>query len=358
VSLQGWPLLVASIMLALGGPAACVYLWGRVRGLGALPARLALILACQITAILAVGVGINDHFQFFSSWSDLSGQSGQNSADAPIEQPNNGDRSLPRSLSQRLRRDFRPSGSKDVLEATLVGARSGIRSKVWVWLPSQYRQQPQRRFPVVELFTGFPGTPGAWFHVLQGPKMLEQAVKSGAAQPYILVAPTITVQPGRDTECVDVPRGPKVATWLTEDIRRIVIENFRTLPGRDAWGAMGYSTGGYCATKLPIQYPRLFRAGVSLAGYFSPSTSALAKLPGENLPILMRQRHPGVDLLLATSRQDPGTTAALDTMVKAARPPTLVYTYVVPHGGHNTGVWSAMLPKCFQWLTTELTRAH
>jgi hypothetical protein len=44
-------------------------------------------------------------------------------------------------------------------------------------------------------------------------------------------------------------------------------------------------------------------------------------------------------------------------MVKAAQAPTLVYTYVVPKGGHNTGVWAAMLPKCFQWLTTKLTHA-
>jgi enterochelin esterase-like enzyme len=355
VGLLGWPLLVVSIILALGGPAACIFLWGRIRGLGAVPARLALIVACQITAILAVGVGINDHFQFFASWSDLSGQNG---TDTPIEQANNGNRPLSRSLSQRLRNDFRPAGANHVLAATLVGPRSGIRSKVWVWLPPQYHQQPQRRFPVVELFTGFPGTPSAWFHVMQGPERLLQAIKTGAAQPYILVAPTITVQPGHDTECIDVPHGPKVATWLTQDIRRIVMANFRALPGRDAWGTMGYSTGGYCAAKLAVQYPRLFRAGVSIAGYFSPFTSALAKLPGENLPVVIRQRHPHVDLLLATSRQDPGTTAAVSTMVKAAQSPTLVYTYVVPHGGHNTGIWSAMLPKCFQWLTTELTHAR
>jgi S-formylglutathione hydrolase FrmB len=149
-----------------------------------------------------------------------------------------------------------------------------------------------------------------------------------------------------------------VATWLDDDVRRIVLDNFRALPERDAWATMGYSTGGYCAAKLPVQYPRLFRAGVSLAGYFTPYTAALAKLPGENLPAVLRQRRPDVDLLLATSRQDPGTAAALDTMVQATVPPTRVYTYVVPHGGHNTGVWTAMLPKCFQWLTTELTRAH
>jgi dienelactone hydrolase len=355
LSLLGWPLLIVSIMLALGAPAACVFFWERLRGLGALPGRLSLILVCQVTAMLAVAVGINDHFQFFASWSDLSGQNG---ADIPIEQQNNGDQPLSGPLLKRPRDDFHPAGGNNALEATLAGGKSGIRSKVWVWLPPQYRQEPHRRFPVVELFPGFPGTPFAWFHAMQGPEKLQQAMKKGAAQPYILVAPTITVLPGHDTECIDVPRGPKVATWLTEDVRRAIVDDFRALPDRDAWGTMGYSTGGYCAAKLPVQYPRLFRAGVSLAGYFSASTPALAKLPGENLPVVMRQRRPSVDLLLATSRQDPGTAAAVETMVKAAQSPTLVYTYVVPHGGHNTGVWTAMLPKCFQWLTTKLAHAR
>lgn len=354
MSLLGWPLLVAVIVLALGGPTACVFFWGRVRGVGALPARLALILVCQVTAVLAVGVGVNDQFQFFASWSDLTGQ---NNTDTPIEQPNGGDRPLSRPLSEHLRQDFRPAGSDGVLSATLVGAKSGIRSTVWVWLPPQYRTEPTRRFPVVELFTGYPGTPYAWFHVIQGPKKLEQAIHDGTAQPYILVAPTITVRPGHDTECINVPHGPKVATWLGDDVRQIVVDNFRALPGRDAWATMGYSTGGYCAAKLPVQYPGLFRAGVSIAGYFSPTTPALAKLPKENLPTLLRQRGPDVNLLLAASQQDPGTAAAVNAVVKAALPPTRIYTYIVPHGGHNTGVWTAMLPKCFQWLTTELSHA-
>ncbi|HEY0540142.1 MAG TPA: alpha/beta hydrolase-fold protein [Actinoallomurus sp.] len=348
MSLQGWPLLVVSIMLALGCPAACVLFWGRARGRGALPARLSLILACQTTAILAVAVSVNDHYQFFASWSDLTGQNG---AGAPIMQPGDGG-------PLRMRERFRPAGGHDILEATLIGARSGIRGDVWVWLPPEYRRQPHARFPVVELFTGFPGTPNTWFHAMEGPAKLEQAIRDRAAQPYILVAPTITVEPGHDTECTDVPGGPKVATWLTEDVRRAVVDDFRTRPGRDAWGAMGYSTGGYCAAKLPVQYPRLFGAGVSLAGYFSPFTAALAKVPGQNLPLLLRQRHPPVHLLLATSRQDPGTAGAIATMVKAARPPTLISTYVVPRGGHNTGVWTAMLPKCFQWLTATLARAR
>ncbi|MEV5711467.1 alpha/beta fold hydrolase [Actinoallomurus sp. NPDC052274] len=354
MSLLGWPLLVLSILLALAAPVGCVLLWGRARRTTAVPIRVALILVCQVTAILLAGVGLNDHFQFFASWNDLLGQNG---ADAPIQQQNGGPQPLARGLSKRLRNDFRPDRSDRAFSADLVGAKSGIRSKIWVWLPPQYQRHPQQRFPVVELFPGFPGTPITWFHTMQGPKKLQEAMKQGAAQPYILVAPTITVVPGHDTECTDVPGGPKVATWLTDDVRRIVTENFRALPDRDAWGTMGYSTGGYCAAKLAAEHPHLFRAGVSLSGYFTASNPALARLPGADIPALLRTRRPPVDLLLTASKQDPGTTPAVNTMVQAARAPSIVYTYVVPRGGHNTGVWTAMLPKCFQWLTTKLTHA-
>lgn len=354
MSLLGRPLLVLSIVLALAAPVGCTLLWGRVRGMAAWPVRIVLILLCQVTAVLLAGIGLNDHFQFFASWDDLIGQNG---ADAPIQQLNGGPPPLARGLSKRLRNDFRPDRKDQALSAELVGAKSGIRSRIWVWLPPQYHRHPQQRFPVVELFPGFPGTPITWFHTMQGPKKLHEAMKKGAAQPYILVAPTMTVVPGHDTECTDVPRGAKVATWLTDDVRRIVTENFRALPGRDAWGTMGYSTGGYCAARLAAEHPRLFRAGVSLSGYFTASNPALARLPGADLPTVLRTRHPAVNLLLTASRQDPGTTAAVTTMVQAARPPSTVYTYVVPRGGHNTGVWTAMLPKCFQWLTTQLTHA-
>lgn len=351
MSLLGWPLLVLTVGLALVAPAVCVLLWARARGVAALPVRLALILICQVTAVAAVADVVNRQGQYYASWSDLGGDGA--AGDTPIQEQNTGVQALPRPLAKRLRNDFHPSDGALVAEPT--GLRSGVRAKIWVWLPPQYRQHPRSRFPVVELFSGYPGTAVTWMHSMQGPKKLMEAMRSGAAQPYILVAPTITVRPGHDTECADVPHGPKVATWLTDDVRRIVTENFRALPGRDAWGTMGYSTGGFCAAKLTAQHPRMFRAAVSLSGYFTPVTPPLARDPRENVLDIVQRDRPAVDLLLAASKQDHGTVAAVNSVTRVAKAPTLVYTYVVPRGGHNTGVWTAMLPKSFLWLTTKLT---
>ncbi|MCW2904654.1 MAG: esterase [Streptosporangiaceae bacterium] len=120
---------------------------------------------------------------------------------------------------------------------------------------------------------------------------------------------------------------------------------------------MGYSTGGFCAAKLALQYPRLYGAAVSLSGYFAPTSPLLTRSPQlgqQDSPlVLIRHKHP-VALLLAASRQDPGTVNQIQAMAAAAQPPTRLFTYIVPKGGHNTQVWSAMLPTAYQWLTRQL----
>jgi enterochelin esterase-like enzyme len=64
-----------------------------------------------------------------------------------------------------------------------------------------------------------------------------------------------------DPDCSNIPNGPQVATWLTTDVRNLVQTSFRTSTDRDAWGLMGYSEGGLCASKLALQYPGRVRRG-------------------------------------------------------------------------------------------------
>ncbi|MFE2170413.1 hypothetical protein ACFXB3_35930, partial [Streptomyces sp. NPDC059447] len=68
-------------------------------------------------------------------------------------------------------------------------------------------------------------------------------------------------------------------------------------PAPGGWGLMGVSTGGFCAAKLPLQYPKAFRAGSGI----------------------------------------------------------LVKTLVRPAGGHNFQTWSGMYPDALGWLSSQLT---
>jgi enterochelin esterase-like enzyme len=357
VGLLGWPLLIVCILIATALPVGCALVWARLGGPPPLQmaARMGMIVLCQLTAVAAVGVTVNKHFQFFASWDDLWGSTGSGGGiqQANAAPPPPGDRARvagPQLLLQ-------PDGA---YQTTFTGERSHIRSRVWIWLPPEYHEKAYENhlFPVVELFPGYPGTASTWFGTMQGAQHLTEEIAAHRAQPMILVAPTITVDPGHDTECTDIPGGPQVATWLTDDVRSMVLHSFHAATDRTGWATMGYSTGGFCAVKIVAQYPQLFRAGVSLSGYFTPLASGVGGDPAlrlRNTVANLLESRPPVAFLLGASWQDPGTVPAANGLLKAVKAPTEAFTYFVPKGGHNTGVWTAMLPRSYDWLSKELT---
>lgn len=357
MGLNGTLLLVLSVLLAMVAPAGCVLLWSRVAGPPAvrLAGRLVLIASCQASGLLLAGLMVNRSFQLYASWADLFGS--EVNAGGQIQEA--GGQGLPAAqVGGPVRFGF--DGQYRTWVATVTGPASHVRTQLRVWTPPQYDQPEFRnvKFPVIELFPGYPGTPTTWFAGLNGGDKLVEQMRAGQAKPFLLVAPVITVQPGRDTECTDIPGGPRVATWLTHDVRQIVTENFRAMPGSESWGTMGYSTGGFCAAKLTLQFPQLFHAGVSMSGYFEPVSRDLTRnralLSADN-PCELVKASPPVALLLAGTQQDPGTAPSAEQLKRDSRGATKISLYILPRGGHNTGVWRSMLPKTLQWLSQELS---
>jgi enterochelin esterase-like enzyme len=354
MGLTGLPLLVLTVLLALGGPVACLVLWNRVRGRTAVAARLVMIVSCQALALLVGGVGVNDYYGFYASWQDLvGGGTGGATAIEAVGPAGAGGRQA----------DFRRERSlgPGAYSATYAGGHSGVRSRILVWTPPGYGSPAEvnRTYPVVELLPGYPGSPSTWFHAVRGVAALQDAMAAGRAQPFILVAPTMTVEPGRDTECVDFPAGPRVQTWLADDVRAAVTSAFRAAPGRSSWGVMGFSTGGYCAAKLALRRPDLFSAAVSMQGDTTPQTEQVRADPAldaqNSLPDILRAGRPPVGLLLAGTRQDHDSYRELERLVPLIQPPTQAFEYVLDTGGHNAAVWNSMLPKAYAWLSSRLT---
>ncbi len=363
MGLTGWPLLVAAVLLAAGAPVGCLALWSRARGRLAAPARLLMIATCQALAVLVGGVAVNDYYEFYASWSDLIGGA-KNAGNAPIE-PVGSDPVGGSGLGGSGVR-FRPEPAldPDAYSATVTGVHSGLRSRILVWVPPGYRSSANAHvtYPVIELLPGYPGSPSTWFHAVHGVAAFKKALAAGRVHPFILVAPVTTVIHGRDTECVDFPRGPRVETWLTDDVRQAVTSAFRAQPDRTAWGLMGFSTGGYCAAKMALRRPDLFGAAVTMQGDAVPQTPQVrhdrALFLQNSVPALLRARRPPVDLLLAGTRQDRESYTALEQILPLIRPPTRAFLYVLPKGGHNVAVWNTMLPHAYAWLSARLSAPH
>jgi enterochelin esterase-like enzyme len=366
---------IAAVLMA----AATFALWNRLRGPA--PLRVAvrglLVLLGEGIATLALLAWLNVAYGgLFVSWSDLlgnqsmngahfAGQVGEVSLNPVAPTPGGSPQSGPRER-------FTPAGYGGFSETVLAGKRSGVTSQVYVWTPPQYATEPREAFPVLELLHGVPGDPQGWMGPMQVVAHLEAAMATGTVHPYILVVPSVTpsssqAAPWNNPECSDIPGYASSATWLTQDVRDMVLSNFRALDSAVGWGVMGYSTGGFCAAKLVLQYPDLYHAAVSLSGYYTPESEALTSDPWldrANSPqwMLGHERTPAVSLLMTGSGQDPeDPVSEITQLLAAARANPLsrateVQSFVAPiGGGHNQSAWEKMLPTAFTWLSQRLS---
>lgn len=370
MGLTGGYFLAAVVAAVIVLPMITVLLWNRLRGPGALRGaqRLGLIGLCQATAVLLAALMINNAYQLYTSWSDLfgwNGAPGQIQGAQPVQLRSatalsgqaTGDRPLPNAA---LFHSYR--GVANGFAATITGTQSKVTGTVLVWLPPQYGDPKfaHTYFPVVQLFSGFPGSPTTWLtSSMAGPSILTQSIDTRQAQPMILVSAAINVDPPHNADCSNIPGGPQVATWLTQDVPELVETSFRAATDRTGWGLMGFSEGGLCASKLALQYSHQYTAAVSMSGDDHPGGDLLT--PGstaynENAPLWLIQHEPPkpVALLLTGTLQDGATAAEADAMRRAVKAPTSVALLIAPRGGHNVGVWKSIEPEAFSWLSGYL----
>ncbi len=380
--LLGTPLIITLATATLLLPALAVRLWSRVRGPGParVAARLGLVAASQLAAILLVAAAANDYGYFYGSWTGLWGGVAQAVTGAPagpvVIDPA-GRAGADPAVPGRIRVIPDPGFSTPAQWATrgrlesvqIRGPITALHTAGHIYLPPQYFQHryAHARFPAVEVFTGYPGSNRQLVKKLKYPRLFLRDLHHHRAGPLVLVMMRPSVVFPRDTECTDVPGGPQVQTFFAQDVPWEVTHGYRVLP--DGWGAIGDSTGGYCSAKITMMNPYVFHAAVSLSGYFTTlhdsttgdlwhGSSVVRDLNDldwrlRNLPA------PPVSLLVTTSRDERGPLGIANSrrFVALARPPLRVSTIVEPHGGHNFTTWLPEIPKALGWLSARLPHA-
>ena len=188
-----------------------------------------------------------------------------------------------------------------------------------------------------------------------------QAIAAGTVKPFVAVFPPLMTNPPRDTECTDIPKGPRAETWLATDVRDAVVQHLRVSPWPGAWAVTGYSTGAFCAAKLLLGHPELFTAAGGFAGYYQPLTDhTTGNLFGDskaryeaNSPVYLYSRT-GLEsdhrMLLITGEQDLDSYAPTQKMIDVTRGDPNVASLVFPTGGHNYHNYASAMPAVLRWL--------
>ncbi|HZE66774.1 MAG TPA: alpha/beta hydrolase-fold protein, partial [Sporichthyaceae bacterium] len=257
-----------------------------------------------------------------------------------------------------------------VVNLPITGDGGGPAQDVLAYLPPQWFAggAEAAALPMVEVLTGYPGTPHTVIDKLHAPDVLLQDIDAGTAHPMVLVI-TRPVEPfPRDTECVDVPNGPSTFSYLATALPTAAASILHLHPS--ALGAMGYSTGGYCALKLAMMRPQEFSAGASMSGYYRALPEANSgNLFGANQVTGREQNDldwrlthlpaPSASVMIATShdeRYDDGYAAA-QSFLSLVHSPMSATEMVLPHGGHNFGTWTAEFPRLLSWMDQRLQSA-
>jgi enterochelin esterase-like enzyme len=337
------------------------------------------VLAACLAFVPAMMFGVaavNKYYDYYQTWgaaiADFTGSSG-NQAPSIDATGNITRQRFSKILGQEVTATDSQTGM--TVPVTIPGPLSHITRVVWIFLPPQYFQKSYAnyRFPVIELYPGYPGEPTDWINMMGVTSNLDTLVNDGLAKPVVLVMPDTEGQMHRSLECLNLPGSIQDATYLAEDVPDFVSKYLRVQPPGQAWGEAGYSEGGYCAANLALQYPQNYGYAGVLSGYFTPAEVLVGKTytwPFGNNGPLIQQNSPVDEVALIPSWKPipqfwlgAGQADGLDVQaarefqqVLLTRQPKVQLT-LWAHGGHTGNTWRGLLIPMLKWMTHNLARA-
>lgn len=154
-----------------------------------------------------------------------------------------------------------------VLEGNPLG--DAADRPLWVYVPPDYDEQPERRYPSVYLLQGYTGFVSVWAnrsaYRTPFPEKADELFSSGEAPPCIVVYVDAWTRYG-GSQFVDSPGTGRYHTYLCDEVVPFVDAQYRTLDGPAHRGVQGKSSGGFGAMITPMLRPDLFGAMATHAG--------------------------------------------------------------------------------------------
>jgi len=386
MDLMSSSLLDAVIALTVVSVALTLWLWPRLarRGVLWIMARLGMILLSQISLVLVVALMINSYGDFYPTWGDLVGGGNQQVAfgqttgaadgNTAVSSRPDGLITLDSSSDLGRYRDL-PSGPADQVGQTtsvhIHGLHTRISDHAFVYLPPQYFQPAYAHtdFPVITSYTGFPGEIETSMDHLKTIQQFASLEQDGQVQPTIMVLISQNVTEPRDNDCLNLPHGAQVQTFLTTDYVAAVKATYRVTGNPRGWGLEGYSEGGTCALENAMRYPKLFSVVGDLGGdyadvedsqtgnLFGPKGSAARTALLNQYNLGWRLQHlaaPDIQVLLATSMKE-SDYKSTEQFLREVKAPMSATQMFLKTGGHNFGTWNQEQGPTMIWMSEHMS---
>jgi putative tributyrin esterase len=149
---------------------------------------------------------------------------------------------------------------------------SGGARRALVYLPPSYDRDPARRYPLVILLHGGPGSCEDWFVHGHAAGTFDALAAAGTVPELIAIAPDGhgPGARGRSLWANAAGGGAPVEDFLVRDLVPWADRSFRTRPGAASRALVGLSDGADAAVRLLLRHPDVFGAAAGLSGRYSP----------------------------------------------------------------------------------------
>jgi S-formylglutathione hydrolase FrmB len=255
------------------------------------------------------------------------------------------------------------------LSAPSLGGESRT---VRVYLPTSYfdSEAASRRYPVVYLLHGWPGSDGNLFQLGKAAESADELIAAGLMPEVILICPNGAGDGllGRSM-WIDGRAGTRpIEDFVVKDLVRWADARFRTVPTARCRGLIGISDGGTAAVNLALRHRDVFGAcgahsadfqierGLSTRRLLGGEPEA-SHLVAQNSPVLYLAQHidPARGLVIyfdcGTSDETLRGSRRLDLELSRAG---VAHTYREFPGSHTWGYWRAHLRDSLVAVTERM----
>jgi enterochelin esterase-like enzyme len=245
-------------------------------------------------------------------------------------------------------------------------ALGGRREQMLVYLPAGYAQHPARRYPVLYLLHGTPGSPQtAYVNSLHVAPRMDLLIQQGM-RPFIVAMPSGS--PGTYDRATEWANGPAPDqhwfTYLTRDVVGAVDSHFRTLRDARDRGIAGYSSGADGAVNAGLLVPHEFGAVEGWSGDYRQTPATVGRNPwlvyrfsaldtaAARAP---RAALDGGRFYLYSGRHD-GVLEATLQVADALRAAGVPVRLDATSGGHSWRLWADRFDGALRWFARGTSR--
>ncbi|HUR38478.1 MAG TPA: alpha/beta hydrolase-fold protein [Planctomycetota bacterium] len=170
-----------------------------------------------------------------------------------------------------------PAGAE---HKTFMSASMKVEVGYSIYLPAEYKDRPDKRYPVLYYLHGRGGTESSNLGAIT---LLDAAIKDGKVPPMIYVH----AMGGRNSGYVDAPDGSVMGeTAIIRELIPHIDATYRTIAKKEGRAVEGFSKGGQGALLFAFKFPEMFCSVIG-SGAGLASGAELQK----ELPAVFKQMH-------------------------------------------------------------------